>query len=226
MILFPNTRPVLSVERAVAGGFTIDQEGKALVSAMVGGIFGVKKSAGIAGEVFLGIAFNMLKPVTEMPYLESLTQGASNTVTLSYTPLAGTLRITDVNTGTQQTAAVSAANAYQIAGNVVSLFAAQTGHVYLISYRFAPTAAQVIALVGNVHPGGAAGDYLGQVGVIQKGDVFTTEYDASVDWSTGPAVSLGANGVFTVGGAGVVLTNVSVIAAPQAGIGALGLEIR
>jgi hypothetical protein len=48
-----------------------------------------------------------------------------------------------------------------------------------------------------------------------------------VDWTVAaPVVRLGANGVFTTAGSGTILSNVTVIQAPDLGVGALGLEIR
>jgi hypothetical protein len=227
MLLFPNTRIISSVERPVALGFTIDQEGQALVADTVGGIYGVKKCVGSGSEQFVGVAVNMLKPFQTAPFNEVLTQGAGNTITLSNTPLVGSILIIDQNTGTVQAFNVGVGpNQYNIAGTVVTLNAGQAGHKYFAAYRFTPTIIQYTAFFGNVHPGGAAGDYLGQCGVITKGDVFTTEFDTSVDWTAGAPVLLGGNGLFTTTGSGNVLSNVSVIAAPGAGLGALGLEIR
>lgn len=231
MILFPNTRIVQSVERPVATGFTVDQEGQCLVATQVGGVYGVKKSAGAAStEVFVGVSHNMLKTVTSLAFQETLVQGGANTITLTYTPTStAVIYLFDQTSSTVQTVGNpgTTANQYSLSGNVITLNAAQTGHTYLVAYRFAPTVPQALALFGNVHPGGAAGDYLGQIGVIQKGDVFTTEYDTSVDWTVAsPIVKSGANGQFTIGGSGATLSNVTVIAAPSAGVGVLGLEIR
>jgi hypothetical protein len=227
MLQFPNTRVIASTERPVAAGAVIDQEGKALVADWTGGVFGVKKSTGAAGEQFVGASVNMLMPVTELPFGETLTQDATNTITLANTPIAGTILLVDTNSGTVQTAgSPSTANQYSISGKVITLNSAQTGHKYSVAYRFAPTVAQAIATYGNVHPGGPAGQYLGQIGVITQGDVYTTEYDTTVDWSVGGVVKLGANGLFTLAGSGVSLSNVTIIKAPAAGNAVLGLEIR
>lgn len=228
MLSFPNGRPVVSVQRPVAAGFTIDQEGKALVATQVGGVFGVRKSAGSGAEVFLGVSIDMLKQVTELAYGEVLVQGAGNTITIAYAPVGSTIRIVNNNTGTVQAAGSAAnANEYSISGQVISLNAAQTGNAYTVTYKFNPTVVQVIALFGNVHPGGAAGDYLGLCGVIEKGDVFTSEYDTAVDWGVAsPLVRLGANGIFTTAGSGTLVPNVTVIQAPSLGVGFLGLNIR
>lgn len=229
MLSFPSTKVFQSIERPVAAGSSITAEGKALIGATVGGVFGAKMSAGSAGEVFLGVSINMLNIPVDAPYQESLTQGAGNTITLTYTPTASSLLLVDSNTSTVQTVGNpgTTANQYSISGQVITLNAAQTGHAYLAQYRFNLTVAQWVALWGNVHPGGPAGAYLGQTGIIQKGDVYTSEYDTAVDWTgNNLAVKLGANGIFTTAGSGVTLTNVTVIAPPQAGLGYLGLEIR
>jgi hypothetical protein len=227
MLSFPQTKVFQSIERAVAAGFTIDQEGKALTWTSVSGVSGVRKSAGTGTEVFAGVALNMLYLPVEVPFSERLTQ-ASLAITLSNTPLGGTLRVYNVTTATVFTAGNGTdANTYSLSGVTATLPVANNGNVFLVSYRFAPTVAQAQAFWGNVHPGGPAGAYLGQIGVIQKGDVFTTEYDTAVDWTVAaPVVRLGANGVFTTAGSGTILSNVTVIQAPDLGVGALGLEIR
>jgi hypothetical protein len=121
MLSFPQTKVFQSIERAVAAGFTIDQEGKALTWTSVSGVSGVRKSAGTGTEVFAGVALNMLYLPVEVPFSERLTQ-ASLAITLSNTPLGGTLRVYNVTTATVFTAGNGTdANTYSLSGVTATL---------------------------------------------------------------------------------------------------------
>ncbi len=229
MILFPNTKIIESVERPVAAGQTVDQEGRALTGVLTAGTFGVRFSAGSGTESFVGVSFNTPAVLTRIPLIEDKVQSSANTITLSQTPIGGTIRVRNETSGTVQTAgSPSNANEYSISGNVITLNAAGVGNTIRVWYAYVPTTVQAVALFGNTQPGGQAGLMLGQAGVITRGDVYTTEFDTTSDWVTGGTVRLGASGLFTLGGSGTQLTNVTIIAVPSVGSGvpALGLQIR
>lgn len=238
MLHFELSKLLQTIERPVAAGATVTQEGSALVWDAVNG--GVKPSTGAAGEIFAGVSFSQQMTPLQFPQYDSLTATApasgQPTVTTSYTPLAGTIRVYDVTTGTVQTAGTPAttANQYSISGGVVTLNAAQAGHTIEVSYRYAPTTYQVLAIQGNIPPGGSSALTLNSTGVVIWGDVVTTEFDTSVDWtsvSESTPVTLGANGLFTIGGSGTPLTSAYVTQLPtsgsmQQGLSLLGLHIK
>lgn len=227
-----------TVERPVAKGATVTQEGSALVWNATGN--GVQPSSGAAGEIFAGVSFSQQMTPLQFPEYDSLTAtspaSGQPTVTTGNLPIAGTIRVYDVTTGTLQTAGTptTTANQYSIAGSVITLNAAAAGHVIQVSYRYAPTTAQVLSVQGNIPPGGSSGLLLNSTGVVLNGDVVTTEFDTSVDWTTVSAtnpVTLGANGIFTIGGTGTALpgafvTQLPTVGTMQAGASLLGLRIR
>ena len=56
MLYFPNGRDYISQEFPVSASAMIAAEGVALVADNANGVFGVKPSAGTAGEKFVGVA--------------------------------------------------------------------------------------------------------------------------------------------------------------------------
>lgn len=228
MLLFPNTRIELSTERALLAGVAIENEGSALVAGYVGGVFGVQESLGVANEKFVGVSLS--RPLTPgfLPAVEVLTVPASGVITLRSTPLANTVRVVKVSTGAAYTVvagAPAAATEAQVTGanaNVV-FQTSQANTQVAVHYVRTLTTVQAVLLQGNQDIGGPAGAYFGQVGVITRGDVFTTEYDTLVDWSTPGNLTLGANGKFTLGGTGVDVPGY-VISAPSEGNAWLGLH--
>lgn len=228
MLLFQDSKIVQSVEQPVVIGSTITAEGQALVAAYASGVYGVKPSTGAAGEQFVGVAFSQQMTPLYLPNFESLTVNATTyQVTLAYTPAAGTLRIVNAS-GTVQTAGdpTTTANTYSITGNVVTFHSGQAGVVMTISYRYSPTTVQARSVQGDIPAGGSAGLTLNSVGVVTQGSIVTSEYDTSVNWGTGAAiiVTLGANGLFTIGGSGTVVPNAYVTKVPSAGDPYLGLH--
>lgn len=214
-----------SVERAILAGSVIAAEGMALIADASGATFGVLPSAGTADDQFAGVSLSHTISPDYLPTIESpLAVGV--TLTLAKTPLAGSLRLVD-STGTEVTLGnpATTTSEYSITGNVVTLHVDQTDLVVTSSYRYSPTTVEIKALMGDAQPGGNASALIGSVGVIEKGDIFTTEYDTSVDWSANPTVALGANGQFTVGGSGAVVPNCYVLQVPSADSTFLGLRL-
>jgi hypothetical protein len=62
-------------------------------------------------------------------------------------------------------------------------------------------------------------------GAVELGDIFTSEFDVGVDWSSATAVKLGADGKFTVGGSGTAV-NAVILKRPTAGDPVLGLALK
>lgn len=231
MLYFPQTNIELSRERPVAAGHMITAEGAALVSDLTGGQYGVKQSTGAANEVFVGISINSVTSLTETPKIEEALPGSANAIVLAAEPLAGTVRVIRVDTGAVLTAAATAdATHYAVDAQNPRKFkfdAALATVGIKVIYSYAPTLAQAMALQGNILPGGPAGQYLGQVGVITRGDVFTDQWDTAGDWSTAKGVALAANGKFTpVADPADALRGVQLIELPSAARSTLGLNIN
>jgi hypothetical protein len=223
-----------SDEQPVASGATVTAEGQALVGVFVDGVFGVRPSSGVANEKFMGVSIAQQLTLEYMAAAEELTvpAAAAYEITLGHTPVGGTLRLVNAS-GTELSAGNPAVNAdeYSIADKVVTVHSSLADTVVSAYYRYELSAIEAKLLQGDIPPGGAASLVLGSVGRIKSGKIYTTEYDTSVDWSNGgaanpPVVSLGANGLFTVGGSGTELTNVTVIQIPGAdNDGLLGLQL-
>lgn len=223
MLYFPNTKANISTEFAVASGSTIDAEGMALVASTASGVFGAKEAAGSSSEIFLGVSVSQQMNLNKASKKEDQIQGATDTLTLAFTPNAGTVAVYDVTAG----ALLVVTTNYTIAGNVITMNSATRGHEITITYDYTPNANQARALQGDIYPGGPAGAALGQIGCIRNGIVYTDQFDTSVDWTVAnPVVRTAASGQFTTAGTGVVLSRVSVIAAPVAGFAYLGLLLN
>jgi hypothetical protein len=223
MIYFPSTRVNISRELPVAVGASIAAEGIALMADNAGGVFGAKATAGAGTDVFLGIAVSQQIALGNQVKVESFTQGAGNTITLARTPVASTLSVFDVTAGG---VVPVGAGGWSLSGKTVTLQAGTNGHELIAYYKFAPTAAEVRFIQGDVWPGGPAGAALNQIGVATNGIVYTDQFDTTVNWNAnGIAVKTGANGQFTIGGSGATLAGVQVIAPPTPGFGFLGLQL-
>jgi len=192
----------------------------AVGAAMVQGPLGtVTPGTGGSGELFVGASLSQPLTLLNFPKVEALIPSAANTVTLFATPLSGTLRVIDTATNATITLGTpsSSATQYSISGNVVTVNVARVGVSTTFFYQYAPTTVQARTLQGDIQPGGAASLSTGTVGVIRAGLIFTTEYDPTVDWTAAnPAVKVGANGRFTIGGSGAVVPNAQVIQFPVA----------
>lgn len=234
MLHFELSKLINTIERPVATGATVTQEGSALVYNSVGG--GVQPSTGVAGEIFAGVSFSQQMTPMQFPQYDALTatsptaSGTLPTLTTGNLPIAGTIRVVDVTTATTYAAGTPAttANTYSISGNTVTVPAAAAGHNFTVSYRFAPTTAQVLTVQGNIPPGGSSGLLLNSTGVVLQGDVATTEYDTSVDWTSvtrANPITLGANGLFTIGGSGTPLTSAYVTLIPASGTTQYGASL-
>lgn len=223
MLYFPNTKANISTELPVAVGATVDAEGMALIADSTGGVFGAQMSAGGGSEVFLGVSVGQQMSLAKATRKEAFVQGATDKLTLAFTPSSNTVGVYDATDG----AVLVVTTDWTLAGKVLTMQSATRGHDILVTYAFVPNANQELALQGNIVPGGPAGAAIGQIGVIRNGIVYTDQFDTTVDWSASdPVVKTAANGQFTIGGGGTTLTNVSVIAPPSAGFPFLGLLIN
>lgn len=193
--------------------------GCALVAGNTAGT--VKPSTGAAGETFVGVSLSQPLTLANFPRMESLTVNASGQITLSKSPLAGTLRVgADLTPGTP----ASVATEYSISGNVITVHASLIGTVVSVVYQFAPTVTEARAIQGDIPPGGAASLTMGTVGVVLAGTVFTSEFDTTVDWTVAnPAIKVSANGKFTVGGTGATVPNARIVQLPSSDSTLLGL---
>ncbi len=231
MLYFPQTRIELTVERPVVAGVTINAEGAALAGVFAAGVYGVQPSTG-TNDIFAGVAVNQPIQPSTLPFIEEVIVSTTGVIQLSYVPISGTVYVYNTATGVALTNAASAPTSGQWMYDATNTSALDTnvsnsGVTLTVAYRYSPTVLQAMGMQGMVLPGGPAGAYLGQVGVITRGDVYTSEFDTSADWATAVGVVLQANGHF---GATAVAANaiqgVQIIQQPSAGSAYLGLFVN
>jgi len=216
----PFSKFVDSAEAVVAPGAVILAEGQALVRASGAAAAGVLPSTGQASDIFVGFAIAGTSaapfPESYTNKVEEFTVPASGIVTLQLTPVAGQVFVFDKTTG-------AAATGYTVTGANIS--GLTNGDDVVVTYKYAVSVIQLRALQGDVQPGGYVGAYVGQIGVIKRGLVFTSEFDASKNWAAATAIKLAANGQVTdQSGTGNAITGAYVVAVPSQDQPFLGLE--
>ena len=233
MLYFPQTRIELSIERPLLPCVTVNAEGSALSGIISAGAYGVQPTTGTA-DIFAGVAVNSPINPLNLPFIDTIVVPATGIVQLSYTPIPGTMLVMNGSTPfTQATngTAQSALTATQwVNGSVpgqILVNVSNSAATLSVAYRYAPTVMQAMMLQGMVLPGGPAGAFLGQVGVITRGDVYTSEFDTSANWSTAVGVTLEANGLFGAAStAATAIPGAQIIALPSHSSAYLGLYIN
>jgi hypothetical protein len=219
MIYGPFSKYFDSAEAVVAPGAVIDAEGLVLVRAAAAQSAGVMPSTGASSELFAGFS---IAGTSAAPFLEgfankqeTLTVPASGTVTLQFAPLANQTFVYDVSTG----AAVASPT---VSGkNITGLSA---GDQVVVTYKYQLSVVQARSLQGDVQPGGYSGAYVGQIGLIKRGIIYTSEFDASKNWAAATSVKSAAGGQVTdQSGSGFTLP-AQIIAVPTSEVTFLGLE--
>lgn len=214
----PFSKFVDSAEAVVAPGAVILAEGQALVRAQSAQSVGVLPSTGQATDIFVGfaVAGTSAAPFPEAytNKVEEFTVPVSGIVTLQLTPVAGQVFVFDNTTG-------AAATGYTVTGKNISGLV--NGDDVVVTYKYAVSVTQLRALQGDVQPGGYVGAYVGQIGVVKRGLIYTSEFDASKNWSTAASINLAANGQLTVGGTGPAI-NGYVVSTPAQDTPFLGIE--
>lgn len=192
-ILFPNSAFSDSSDTNVAPGAVVLAEGQALVRLAAAQSAGVQPSTGGAGEIFVGfsVAGTSAAPFPEgyTNKVETLLVSNTGSVKLQRTPIAGQVFIWNETTGAP--VAIGSGGA-TVTGDTITGLTADT--TVSITYKFAETFVESIARQGNVQPGGYVGAYVGQIGCASRGVIYTSEFDASVNWRAATAVKAGPNG--------------------------------
>jgi len=212
----------------IALGSTVSKVGQGLVSVLVGGEEHVKPATGGGGETFAGFALFRQLSYSTAPQVQSVVVpgSAPYEVDLKFNNLiAGQLRVYDVLNATD----LAIVGAPPVAGEVqpdyvagkLTFNAAEAGLEMTVYYRWNLTVAQAETLFYQAPTNYPEPNYFGQVNVMKgKGRLYTGDYDASLDWSTVAAgtITLGADGILTVGGAGPLVPGARVIHAPAVGV--------
>jgi len=205
------TKIVQSQGFPVATGYTVSAEGLAMIQTFESGVEKVLPSLGGAAEIFVGFSYGEVFTPATKSLQEVLTCPAAGTfsVTLLHAPIGGTqVNAWDVTSGAQLTIG-NPANALEYSVTTATLLfnVARAGHSIRITYRYNPTAAELIA-VDNVRiTSFSSSEYLGSIGVITQGEIYTDMFDASKNWNAATGVKTQANGLLdTQAGGGTTIS--------------------
>lgn len=227
MLVQRYTRLFLTEHRPVEQGLNLTEEGIALVAVKQGNDTVVKPSTGAAGEVFAGFSLSRNSPPATLPWVGEFHVPATLNAELPRQPLAGQILVRLDNEALTVVANAPAdVTEVQVVGTVLTFHAdAEKGKCF-IQMQYEPTVNEARTIIGDGPIGGVASGAMDQIGIITRGEVATTLFDASADFSKAMYPNLGANGVLTVGGAGVQLTNVQILSAPSAENSALVVRVN
>jgi hypothetical protein len=143
-------------------------------------------------EIFAGFSIAGVSaaplPLLYTSKVEEFIVPGSGVVSLAFTPVAGQLSASNLTTG-----AVIASPT--VAG--LQITGLPAGNSVRVTYKYALSAVQARALQGDVQPGGYAGEYVGQVGLLKRGIIYTSEFNAAVNWAAATEIKLGVNGIIT-----------------------------
>jgi hypothetical protein len=240
----------------VAPGYTISQEGLALVAFYQGGLTYAIPSQGVANERFLG--FSGLSPSTpdRMTTVEVLTvptaapyqintgllliasqmqatilpAGLNTQLGSSADPALGTA--VGINISADVTAGAPAAGNILVAGTQITFNAAQSGAIILIQAAYTPTMAQAALYQGQSPAGGVPGVAASEVGIIRSGNIYTDRYDLMssfdpVSGNTPVKLYTGPNGLISTSNTGTDLSAaIELLEAPTIGFGFLGVRAK
>lgn len=217
----PKSRFFKSSEANVAPGAVISAEGQALVRVSGNTAAGVQPSAGAATDIFEGfsIAGTSAAPFPEAytNKVEAFIVPSTGIVTLARTPVSGQVGIFD------NTAATAVVVTGGVAVTGASISGLTAGNAVTVTYKYAMTVFEARSQLGDVNPGGYSGAYVGQIGVAEEGVIYTTEFDASINWAAVTTIKTGANGQLVGSGNGVTLKAV-VVSLPSQEQPYLGLK--
>lgn len=218
MIQQKYTRVFNTEHRPVETGVIIPDEGIALVYVKEAERTVVRPSTGAAGERFAGLSLARNAPPLFMPFVfEGAVEGG--VLELPRTPIAGQIlvRIGDTKMTINASDEVPAeANAVSLDDNKVRFHADHAGEALFVQMMYEPTVTEARTYQGDAPVGGLPSSAQGIIGMITKGDVATSYYDASADWSGALTCKLGPDGVLTTSGAGAEAKDVTILTAPTA----------
>lgn len=224
---------VTSLIRQLTTGENLVQEGQAIVSVFENGIETVKPATGVANEAFMGFAVSESLVPTVGKMNEAFTiPGSPYTITLSkdiktanpfgfiVVATNGTRKVIKLTAGT------ASATEVVISGRNVTFAAADTGLKVYAIYDYDITVAEAL-YKHEVNAFASFNPDVRDIGVFYEGELHTSMYDPSVDWSTFNAVTnkikLAAGGVLTLGGSGTAIDWV-VTALPEVNNGYLAVR--
>lgn len=219
MIYSPFSKYADSSEAMVAPGAVIDAEGMVLVRSKSAQSLGVMPSTGGTDELFAGFS---IAGTSAAPFMEGFTNKietfvvpATGKVTLQFTPVPNQTFVFDSSTG-------AAVTPVTVVGKQVT--GLPIGDEVQVTYKYAMNVIQARSRQGDAQPGGYSGAYIGQIGLLKRGLVYTSEFDASKNWAAATGLKAAAGGLVSdQSGSGIDIP-AQIIALPTSEVTFLGLE--
>lgn len=226
-LYFPNARGPISGEFATAPGVMFLSEGQALVRTSTDQAAGVLPSTGAATDIFVGFSIaSTVGAAFPEPYsnaVESYIVPDNGNVVLQRVPVTGQVGIYDETAGAP--VAIGGSGGVAVTGAVIS--GLTPGNQVTVTYKWALSVLDRVSMFGNEQPGGYVGAIVDQIGYISTGQVYTSEFDSSVNWRNATAVKLAANGQVTdQNGSGVEIPGATIIHVPGVQVPYLGISLR
>lgn len=230
MLDLSRSRISIDKEIKVTSGYTINAEGLCLVSALEDGIETVKPSEGVNTEKFIGFSYGeKFSPSTISIVVESIIPSATSyTVNLPRTNIVpDNISVYDVTTSTVLSEDTTVSDGKFTCDDLTGLLtfnSTQKGHEIKVTFRYYPTIIELQNDTDQIYYKPYGSEFLNQIGVIMGYEVFTDQFDASVDWSSATSVKTSADGILTdQTGTGAVI-NCTIINAPNVDNSFLGIR--
>ena len=196
MLQFQQSRFTKMLSERLATGTVLSEEGQALVAQKENGELVVVPSTGVAGELFAGISIIRNAPPAAVPVVEDDIASADG-FSMTRTAIAGQLLVKVAGVpATIVTGTPAVAGEVQINGTTVVYHAGDYSKTVVFQYLYSPTVEEARTILGDAPYGGFAANLIGRVTVVKQGQVATSFFDASADWTSALQVELGANGKF------------------------------
>jgi hypothetical protein len=214
MLQLRNTRLYKSLFENLASGVTIQEEGVPLTFVKENGE--TKVEIAVAGGIFAGVALARNMPPQTLPMVESGTVPASGSGSLTRAPITGQLLVKIDGAVADVVAGAPAAGEVSVVGDAFEFNVADAGKSVVFQYHYYPTVLEARTIIGDAPYGGLAANALGTIAAVKQGEIATSFFDASVDWSDVIKVAV-ADGKFVPAGANNAIENVMVKNTPSAG---------
>lgn len=214
-----------SEEIKLKSGVSVTAEGLAIAQSSENGVeVGILPTG--SSDKFLGFSYGKVFTPLTKSIVEQLTVPATSTytVTLSQTPISGQIFITNGTTAQTAGNPGTTANEYSISGKVITFHSGQASAVMTITYRYAPTALELVQQDKLQIDSVSASDLIGQIGLIKTGKVFTDQFNAGGTWVLGAGLSMAANGILTTG-TGNQIPNAIICHVPTVELPYLGVRL-